>query len=196
MSALLRQLESRLLEKGLPREHFEEAAVQAERTGLSLFELLKRSQNVDPGLLCATLSELTGLEARTEVDLEAIDVDLVRQIPLGHAREQGILPLGAVDGVVDVAISSPETVDAADDLRVLFGQPVRLVLLPHNTLRDAINKAFDKAARQAVHQFNLSQGKLNLVGELRDTRPRAELQRFKARYLSEWKGKVLLENPE
>ncbi|MEC7241681.1 MAG: type II secretion system ATPase GspE [Myxococcota bacterium] len=149
MSALLRQLESRLLAQGLPREHFDEVAVQSERTGLSLFELLQRSQNVDAALLCRTLSELTGLEARTEVDLEAVDVDLVRQLPLGLAREQGLLPLASLEGVVEVAIASPEAVDAADDLRVLFGQPVRLVLLPHNTLRDAINKAFDKAARTA-----------------------------------------------
>ena len=149
MSALLRQLESRLLAQGLPREHFDEVAVQSERTGLSLFELLQRSQNVDAALLCRTLSELTGLEARTEVDLEAVDVDLVRQLPLGLAREQGLLPLASLEGVVEVAIASPESVDAADDLRVLFGQPVRLVLLPHNTLRDAINKAFDKAARTA-----------------------------------------------
>ena len=114
MSALLRQLESHLLERGLAREHFDEVALQAERTGLSLFELLQRSQNVDAEVLCATLSELTGLESRTEVDLEAVDVDLVRQLPLGHAREQGVLPLASVDGVVEVAISSPETVDAAD----------------------------------------------------------------------------------
>jgi hypothetical protein len=47
MSALLRQLESRLIEKGVNREHFEDVSVQAERTGMSLFDLLQRSQNVD-----------------------------------------------------------------------------------------------------------------------------------------------------
>ena len=108
MSALLRQLESRLIEKGVNREHFEDVSVQAERTGMSLFNLLQRSQNVDAKILCSTLAELTGLEAREAVDIEAVDVELVRQIPLGHAREQGILPLGEVDGVVEVALANVE----------------------------------------------------------------------------------------
>jgi general secretion pathway protein E len=38
---------------------------------------------------------------------------------------------------------------AADDLRVLLQRPIRLVLVPHDTLRDAINKSYDKAARSA-----------------------------------------------
>jgi general secretion pathway protein E len=185
MSALLRQLESRLVEKGLPREHFEEIAVQAERTGMSLFDLLQRSQSVDPKILCATLAELTGLETRDAIDLENVDVDLVRQIPLGHAREQGILPLSEVGGVIEVALSNPETVAAADDLRVLFGRPIRPILLPHDALRKAINKAFDKAARTAsavVEEMQEDEDEfssdLNLQADILDDPNQAPIIRF------------------
>jgi general secretion pathway protein E len=185
MSALLRQLETRLLEKGVLREHFEDASLQAERTGISLFELLQRSQSIDPKLLCSAIAELTGLESRTSVDLEKVDVELVRQIPLGHAREQGILPLCEVDGVIEVALANPETLAAADDLRVLFGRPIRPVLLPHDALRDAINKAFDKAARTAsavVEELQEDEDEfrsdLNLEADILDDPNQAPIIRF------------------
>jgi general secretion pathway protein E len=104
---------------------------------------------------------------------------------LGHAREQGILPLCEVDGVIEVALANPETLAAADDLRVLFGRPIRPVLLPHDALRDAINKAFDKAARTAsavVEELQEDEDEfrsdLNLEADILDDPNQAPIIRF------------------
>jgi len=142
-------LEKNLLQEGVDQNALDEAWQHAQRTGLSLIEVIQRTDSVDAGLLHRVLAGLTGLESLDEVDLDRVDVELVRALPLGLAREQGVLPLWDREGRVMVAIGSPEALAAADDLRVKFGRPVTPVLVQHDKLRDIINSAFDKASRTA-----------------------------------------------
>ncbi|MCP4916474.1 MAG: type II secretion system ATPase GspE [Proteobacteria bacterium] len=96
-----------------------------------------------------SLSTLTGLPLLEEIDPDRIEIDLVRRVPMGLAREQGVLPLWEDRGVIVAGIASPNGLDAIGDLRVLYGKPIQAVLVPADVLRGAISKAFDKAAQSA-----------------------------------------------
>ncbi len=153
MSALERHLEQGLVRRGVPPERLAEARAAAERTGLTFTEALLRGEVVSAGDLAEEIARLTGLPLRRELDLEQLDIELLRRIPLGFARERGVLPLAAVDGVIEVAVAGPAALPALDDIRVMVRQPVRAVLVPADVLRDAINRAYDKAARTASAVF-------------------------------------------
>ena len=142
-------LDSILVRKGADPGKLQEAKTHADRAGLDLIAGIARTDAVEEGLLAQSLAEITGLSVLEDIDVDAVDPDLVRQLPLGLAREQGVLPLWRSNGVVEVAISSPSALNALDDLRVLFGCAVRARLAGPSTLRDATNAAYDKASRTA-----------------------------------------------
>jgi general secretion pathway protein E len=148
--AIRRQsLDELLLSKGADKAKVEDARTQAERAGLSLLGGIVRTKAVDDDLLAATLGEMTGLQVLGKVEAEQIDVDLVRQVPMSLARDQGVLPLWERDGVIEVALGSPSSMTAVDDFRVLFGKPVRPFIMAPGQLRDLINSAYDAASRTA-----------------------------------------------
>ena len=162
--AIRRQsLDELLLSKGADKAKVEDARTQAERAGLSLLGGIVRTKAVDDDLLAATLGEMTGLQVLGKVEAEQIDVDLVRQVPMSLARDQGVLPLWERDGVIEVALGSPSSMTAVDDFRVLFGKPVRPFIMAPGQLRDLINSAYDAASRTASAMRTSTRRILTLV---------------------------------
>jgi len=142
-------LDQLIVDKGADPARVAEAAASAGRSGADLPEALARTEGVDGKLLARSLSEITGLPSMDAVEIEAITAELVQKLPLGLAREQGVLPLWERGGAVEVAIANPRSIGAVDDLRLLFRKPVRPILVSPAVLRDATNRAYDKAARSA-----------------------------------------------
>lgn len=142
-------LDELLTRKGADKAKLAEAKTQAERAGISLLGGIARTNAVTDDMLAATLGEMTGLRVLADVDVEQIDVELVRQVPLGLSREQGILPLWERDGTIEVALGSPTSMPAVDDLRVLFGRPVQPFIMAPGQLRELTNAAYDAASRTA-----------------------------------------------
>ena len=149
MAIRRRSLDEVLQDRGLSADGLADARKQAEKSGISMLDSVQRSE-LSQVAVTRALADLTGLPVLEEIDLDAIDIDLVRRIPLGLAREQQILPLWLdAKGRVVAGIASPACLPSADDLRVVLGRPVDPVLVPANVLKDAINKSFDRAARSA-----------------------------------------------
>lgn len=142
-------LDTLLLRAGADATKLADARSHAERAGMDLLGGITRTQAVDDAMLAKTLGEMTGLPVLTNVEVEQVDIELVREIPLGLSRDQGILPLWEKDGVVEIALSSPSAIKTLDDLRVLFRKPVRAFLVAPGELKDLINAAFDAASRSA-----------------------------------------------
>ena len=92
----------------------------AHKDGLGLLEALRRTEGVQGLALARSLSALSGLPILEQVDLERVDVELVRKLPLSLAREQSVLPLYEDDGAVLVAVGRLDALSALDDLRLLL----------------------------------------------------------------------------
>jgi general secretion pathway protein E len=142
-------LQDLLVARGVDPARIAEAQVQADRAGTSLLEGVVRSKEIDGNSLALSIAELTGLPMLPRVDVDQIDSALIRPLPLGLAREQGVLPLWERDGVVEIAISSPRALAALDDLRMVYGRPIRAFVVSPTVLRDATNLAYDRASRTA-----------------------------------------------
>ncbi len=104
---------------------------------------------LDDPEVARVLAQSMGLPHLARVDIAAVEVELIRPVPLSLARERGMLPLWRRDGFVEVAIHSPSALPALDDLRVLFGEPIRPLLVSRAQLKAAQNSAYDKASRTA-----------------------------------------------
>ncbi|MFT5582673.1 MAG: general secretion pathway protein E [Cognaticolwellia sp.] len=186
MAIRRRSLDEVLQDRGLSSEGLAEARKQAEKSGISMLDSVQRSE-LSQIAVTRALADLTGLPVMEEIDLEAIDIELVRRIPLGLAREQQILPLWLDDkGRVVAGIASPACLPSADDLRVVLRRPVDPVLVPANVLKDAINKSFDRAARSASavmseiedEQDDNLAGDLSLEEDILDDPNQAPIIRF------------------
>ncbi len=142
-------LDDVLVKKGTDPAHIAEARTHAERSGIDLVQGLARVESVEGDLIAQSLSEITGLPILGDIDIDDVDSELVRQMPLGLAREQGVLALWNKEGVIEVGIAAPSALPSLDDLRVLFGKPIRALLVAPGRLRELTNLAYDKASRTA-----------------------------------------------
>ena len=162
---------------GATPEQLSQAREMADKSGSSLLEAASSGGTVTGDTVAKAVAATLGIDILEEVDVERIDVDLVRPLPLGLSRENGVLPLWKRSGAVIVGISSPSALPALDDLRVLYGQPIEPVVLSPGLLRDATNKAYDKASQTAEavmeeldeHEGDLA-GDLQLGEDLSTTR--------------------------
>jgi general secretion pathway protein E len=166
----------------------EQAQAIAAKLEIPLREALARHEAIDPRAVCRAMSQLSGLPRIEAIDIDHVDPVLIRPLPLTIARDRGILPLYLADGQLVVGMSDLGSLSTLDDLRVLLGHPVRPVLVPADVLRDAMNKAYDKAAASAeavLDEVNAEEdvaageGDLNLEeGDLLDDPNEAPIIRF------------------
>ena len=116
---------------------------------ISLREAVGQVDQVDCLSLAKVVSAHSGLPMVESLDVETINPDLIRPIPLGMAKKFGVLPLRNEGGQVVVALGDLNALHAMEDLRVLLGQPLRPVLVPMDVLDKSIGKAWDMASQSA-----------------------------------------------
>ena len=142
------------LDELLKEAGVEDAAIAAvhsiaEKQSIPLQTAATRVTNAKPAAVAQALSRLSGLAVLETIDVEVIDVDMIRRLPLSIARENGILPLYIAGDELVVGIADLSAFGTLDDLRLLYGRPVRPVLVPTDVLGKATNDAYDKAATSA-----------------------------------------------
>jgi general secretion pathway protein E len=97
----------------------------------------------------ASRAERLGYHFLEEIDLEAIEVELIRNLSLSLAREQKFLPLWRAENGLVVAISDPYRSDIISDISLYFKEPILPVLIEEEKLLELINKTYDKSAQTA-----------------------------------------------
>jgi general secretion pathway protein E len=75
--------------------------------------------------------------------------ELLAPLPMQYARRHLVLPLEHGPAGLEVAVADPLALGPLDDLRLLYGAPVRPLVVPAEALRDAIARAYDAAAAAA-----------------------------------------------
>ncbi|MGK7345702.1 MAG: type II secretion system ATPase GspE [Candidatus Nitrospinota bacterium M3_3B_026] len=97
----------------------------------------------------AALAERLGYEWLDDIDVEELDLDLFSRTSFQFARASLVLPLREEEAELVVATARPLDVQPLDDLRLLYGKPVKIAVADEQTLTDAINKAYDMSANTA-----------------------------------------------
>jgi general secretion pathway protein E len=130
---------------GVPPETLERARERL-REGKDLGEVLREMGALTAQQWSEAIAQYYGLPYVERLPLDSLPLDLVARLPIAFAKRNNLLPV-AVDGeTVLVATANPSVVGPIDDLRLLFGRPIRAVVAPAPAVADAINVAYDRAA--------------------------------------------------
>ncbi len=98
----------------------------------------------------AELARRFGLEVLERVAPEDVDAALLTRLPIAYARRNACLPLRADEaGRLVVALADPSALHVIEDLRALYGRPVKAVIAPKAALLDGLNAAYDRAQGSA-----------------------------------------------
>ena len=145
---------------------------------LPLGEILLRTAGLDPARLEEALDRqaesvgrigeiLVNMKAVTEDDVlralalqldlpfveklsgDAIDLELVRRIPINFARQFRLIPVVRKPEGVEVATADPLAVEALDQARLSLGAPVLPVIATTQTVIDAIHSVYERLAHEA-----------------------------------------------
>jgi type IV pilus assembly protein PilB len=74
----------------------------------------------------------------------AIPPSVVQLVPEAVARENSIVPLGEVDGMLKVAISNPQDYDTLDRLRFRLDRDARIALATRESIVQAIDRYYGR----------------------------------------------------
>ena len=132
-----------LLKEGIvSREFMERAQRDAKQNGTTVTLALIKTNAIDE-------TELTKIIARTykmpAVDLSKFEVDpkILRLVPAELATKHTVLPLKREGRTLTVAVADPTNQEILEDLKFVTRYDIFPVLGGENTLRNAIEKAYD-----------------------------------------------------
>ena len=183
----------KLTELGVHEESLKKARALAAKKEIPMRQAIVEVKGVDTTKMAHAMGHLSGLPVLEEIDVASITPETVRKLPHHIARENGILPLYVTGGELIVGMADLDALTTLDDLRVLYGYPVRPVIVPAELLSSATQEAYDKAAQSAEaiidaaeEEMEEGEGDLDLEdAELLDDPDQAPIIRFVNAVLSQ-----------
>lgn len=174
MATARKTFEDILLDRSWVTAQDLEKARQRKKPGQELADVLADMGAIEPQRLARALAQEYGLPFQAHIDPATLDNDLVARVPINYAKKNRLLPLGADNGAVTVAIVDPANYEPLDDLHVLFGKAIQPVVAPAEVVTEAINRAYDQAATTTAHDLmiDLDEEGLNSVASELASEPR------------------------
>lgn len=124
-------------------------AVQQEKGG-KLGEVLVSLKIINNTQLAKALAVQADLPYIEKIEVDQIDPEILRPIPITFAKHNRILPIGiAENGHIVLACFESSAIDIFDELRLLFGKEMDLVIAAPDLIVNSINRAYDRLIRQA-----------------------------------------------
>jgi general secretion pathway protein E/type IV pilus assembly protein PilB len=134
-----------LLERGLiTRDHLDQAIAEQNRTGERLDHVLVRLGHVRSRDVLAAIGQQFAMPI---VDLTAMSVegDVLRMLPPRLVFKQQCIPLEVQGGTLRIATCDPFELTAFDELRLLTGKSIELVLADEQDIRKFIRTHYGVA---------------------------------------------------
>lgn len=126
---------NQLVEQGkLAQEAAAAIEQEASDTGRSL-EDVARAKGVPNADILGAKGVYYGLPTRSSIDPKSISFDILNQIPEESARHYRLVPIGMVDGALEVGVVDPDNTEAKDALQFISaktGLPYKLFLISQN----------------------------------------------------------------
>ena len=177
VAAMPERITALLLNEGIvSREFMERAQRDAKQNGTTITLALIKTGAIDE-------TELTKIIARTyrmpAVDLSKFEVDpkILRLVPAELATKHGVLPLKRDGRTLTVAVADPTNQEILEDLKFVTRYDIFPVLGGENTLRNAIEKAYDAsdAAMDTLLKDIVAEGDIEVLEETEEDMSAAAL---------------------
>jgi general secretion pathway protein E len=92
----------------------------------------------------AAFGSILGLEVFETLPLDDVDLGLLKIVPISWARDNSVLPMFRREDRIVAALSNPLDLSIADDLKVLYGTRIEIVLAANEVVEDGINQTYQR----------------------------------------------------
>jgi len=132
-----------LVERGfLTEDQVDAAAKSMKAENETTLDVLVSGGTIGEDEVLGTVADEFGLKY-CHVNADAINAEVVKEIPADMAKKYGVVPVVADEDSVTVALSDPMGYDAIDSLRyVLHGRDVQAVIAPRAEVQAAMAKLY------------------------------------------------------
>ncbi|HVP62770.1 MAG TPA: type II secretion system ATPase GspE [Myxococcaceae bacterium] len=134
---------------GLSEAALEEALRAQADEGGRLGEVLVARKAVPAEEVARALALQLDLPYHAQITLDAVDAELVRQVPINFAKQALILPLGLEGESVALLVADPLDTTVLDHARMLLQRNVSPHVATGAVIVDAINGVYDRAVNEA-----------------------------------------------
>ncbi|HOL88449.1 MAG TPA: GspE/PulE family protein [Anaerohalosphaeraceae bacterium] len=126
----------------LSEEQIQEVLSEQEKTGESLFHLLRQNELLDEDALTQLAAVSNGIEY-VQLNPEMVDPSALKLIPLETARRYVLIPLRVEGETLLVAMSNPLNLSVRQMIAARTGYQVRPVAASAEAIRQALQKHFN-----------------------------------------------------
>ncbi|MFA5858965.1 MAG: type IV-A pilus assembly ATPase PilB [Elusimicrobiota bacterium] len=138
-----RKLGDMLVEAGLiTAEQLREALEIQTKTNGRLGQILLQMSAIDETVLIAFLGRQCGVPYISLMEYGEIDETVVKTVPESAARHQVLIPINKEDNTLTIAMANPLNVFAVDDLKLMTGCEINIVISSEQEIKDAIEKFY------------------------------------------------------
>ena len=147
-----RTLEEILVSGGIiPAEKMKPVKNYSNATGIDLHEAVLQQKLAAPEIVMLAYAESIGLPFVSLSDI-GVDEDYAPQINPNTARQHSFVPLMVDHGQLLLTSPRPVNPDVEEELRMLFGMPVRSTICTQSEISAAIAKYYPRDAVQLVRK--------------------------------------------
>lgn len=86
-----------------------------------------------------------------------VGLEFLEKLPLAFVKKNLVFPLNKRDGALLVAVADPKNLFALDDIRRIYGMPVKQVLVPAKEVLGAIHRFYERlsgSAEEVISEFS------------------------------------------
>ncbi|RLD16866.1 MAG: type II secretion system protein GspE [Caldiserica bacterium] len=123
-------------------EQLEEAVEEQKKHGGKLGEILMALGYITEDVLLAFLGKQCGITYVSLSEYGEIPEKVIRMVPESVVRTQKLIPISLEGNVLTIAMSDPLNVFAIDDLRMMTGKDVKVVIASESEIKNAIDKYY------------------------------------------------------
>jgi general secretion pathway protein E len=109
-----------------------------------LVELLVQNKLTTHAAAARAFAAECGYPFLEQLSADAIPVQLATRLPIGYARSHKLLLTGETETHVEAVCADPFDTGALDDVRALFGKPVRVHAAASDLVLETINRVYEK----------------------------------------------------
>jgi type IV pilus assembly protein PilB len=143
LSHLKKRLGDLLVEVGIiTHAQLKEALDIQSRTGEKLGTILSHTGAINEEVMLAFLGKQCGVSYVSISEYGTIPDEILRTIPESVVRHQTLIPLSREDNVLTVAMADPFNIFAVDDIKLMTGYDVQVVISSESEIKAAIDRHY------------------------------------------------------
>ncbi len=174
LNSTRKRLGDYLVELGfITNEQLETALKEQKDKGGKLGTLLIQLGFLSEDVLLAILGKQSGVSYVSLQEYGTIAEEAIRAVPETIAKNQMLVPIKKEGNLLTIAIADPLNVFATDDLKLLTGCDIRMVVASDNDIKAALEKYYSGKKKQktknefeeAVNQIGISHSNAQPAGD-------------------------------